>query len=81
VRSGERGVRQIGGNQPFECGDQLMNTLRRQIELEELDGDEPLTFRVVRPKDGPEGPRTDLMKNTKRSERVWRGYAGGFRVQ
>lgn len=80
-RSGQRRVRQVGGDEPLEGGDQLMNALWRQIELEEFDRDEPLTLRVVRPEDRPEGPRADLMKNTKRSERVWRRCAGSFRVQ
>jgi len=80
-RSGQRRVRQVGGDEPLECDDQLMNALWRQIELEEFDRNEPLTLRIVRPEDRPEGPRTDLMKNTKRSERVWRPCAGSFRVQ
>ena len=74
-------MRQIGGDQTFERRDELMDTLGRQIELEELDRDEPLAFRIVRPKHRSESPRTDLMKNTKRSERVWRRCAGSFRVQ
>jgi hypothetical protein len=58
-----------------------MHTLGRHIEFEELDGDKTLAVRIVRPKDRSEGPRADLMKNTKRSERVWRRCAGSFRVQ
>jgi hypothetical protein len=58
-----------------------VDPLRRQIELEELDRDEPLAFRIVRPEHRSESPCTDLMKNTKRSERIWRRCAGSFRVQ
>jgi len=74
-------VRQVGSDQPRERGDQLMNPFGRQIELEQFDCDESFAVRVVRPEDGPKSPRTDLMKNTKRSERVRRRSAGSFRVQ
>ena len=74
-------MRQIRGDETFECGDELMNTLGRQIELEEFDGDETFALGIVRPEDWSKGPRADLMKNTKRSERVWRRSAGSFRVQ
>jgi hypothetical protein len=57
-----------------------MHAFRGQVDLEELDGDKTLPLRVVRPKDRSQGPRTNLMKNTKRSERIWR-WAGGFGVQ
>jgi len=65
----------------FERGDELMHTLGREIEFEELDRDKALAFRIVRPKHRSESPRADLMKNTKWSERVWRRCAGSFRVQ
>ena len=38
-------MRQIGGDQPLELGDELMHALGRQIEREQLDGDEPLARR------------------------------------
>ena len=77
----ERRMRQIGGDQALERRDQLMDPLGRQIELEELDGDEPLVLRIVGAKHRSKSPRTDLMKNAKRSERVRRRSAGSFRVQ
>ena len=45
-------MRQLGGDQAFEFRDELMTTFRRQIELEQLDGDEALAGRVIRTKDG-----------------------------
>ena len=74
-------MRQIGGDQTFERADELVDPLRRQIEFEELDRDEPLAFRIVRPEHRSKSPRTDLMKNTKRSECIWRRCGGSFRVQ
>jgi hypothetical protein len=58
-----------------------VNSLRRQIDFEELDRDEPLAFWIVGPEHRSKSPRTDLMKNTKRSERIWRRCGGSFRVQ
>ena len=61
--------------------DELMAAFRRQVQLEQLDRDEPLARRVVRPKHGPQGSRTDLMKNSIRSERVRRRSASSVSVQ
>jgi hypothetical protein len=72
---------ELGGDQTFERPDEPVNPLRRQIEFEELDRNEPLAFRIVRPEHRSKSPRTDLMKNTKRSERIWRRCGGSFRVQ
>ena len=58
-----------------------MHALGRQVEPEQLDGDEALALAIVRAKHRSQRPRTDLMKNTKRSERVGRRSAGSFRVQ
>jgi hypothetical protein len=44
-------MRQLGGDQTLEFGDELMATFRRQIELEQFDGDEPLASRVIGTKD------------------------------
>jgi hypothetical protein len=74
-------MRQIRRDEAFEGRDELMDAFGRQIELEELDGDQTLAVRIVRSKYRSEGARADLMKNTKRSERVWRRCAGSFRVQ
>jgi len=80
-RRGQRRVRQVQGDQRVERGDELMDALGRQIEREQFDGDEAFALRIVRAKYGTKSPGTDLMKNTKRSERVWRRSAGSFRVQ
>jgi hypothetical protein len=58
-----------------------MHPLRRQIEREQLDGDETLALRVVRAKHRSKSAGTDLMQNTKRPERIWRRSAGRFPVQ
>jgi len=58
-----------------------MHALGRQIEFEELDCNEAFPLRVVSAEDRAQRPCPDLMKNTKRSERVWRRSAGWFRVQ
>jgi hypothetical protein len=58
-----------------------MHAFRREIQLEQLDRDETLARCFVRAKNGTESPRTDLMKNTKRSERVRKRSASSFRVQ
>ena len=80
-RQRQRGMRELGRDQPLERRDELMNFFRRQVEGEELDRNEPLALRVIRTEHRPQRPRTDLMKNTKRSERVWWRSAGRFRVQ
>jgi hypothetical protein len=74
-------VRQVGGDEAFELGDELVAALRRQIELEQFDRDQPLMRRVVGAKDRPQGSRTDLMKNSIRSERVRRRSASSVSVQ
>jgi hypothetical protein len=58
-----------------------MRAVGRQVELENFDGDEAFPLRVVRAKHRSQGPCTNLMKNTKRSERVGRRSSGSFRVQ
>ena len=72
---------QIGGNKLLERGDELMHALRRQIEAKELDCNEALALRVISAEHRTQRPCTHLMKNTKRSERVWGRSAGWFRVQ
>jgi hypothetical protein len=44
-------MRELGSDQALELGDQLMTTFRRQIELEQLDGDEAFAARVIGAKD------------------------------
>jgi len=43
---------QLGSNQLFEFGDELVNAFRRKIEPEQLDGDETIAILVVSTKDG-----------------------------
>jgi hypothetical protein len=45
-------MRELGRDQPFEFGDELMATFGREVEFEQLDGDEAFAGRVVRAKDG-----------------------------
>jgi hypothetical protein len=74
-------MREIGGDQFFEFGDQLMRAFGRKIESKELDGDETALLGVVRAKHGPEHAHTDLMKYAKRAESVRRCRADSVRVQ
>ena len=74
-------MRHVGGNDVLELGDELMGALRRQIERKQLDRDKALALRVVPAEHRSQSPCTDLMKNTKGSERIWRRVAGRFRVQ
>ena len=74
-------MRQLSSDQRLERGNELMHALGWQVEREAFDGNETLALSIVRAINRPESPCTDLMKNTKRSERVWRRSAGSFRVQ
>jgi hypothetical protein len=74
-------MRDVGRNQRFELGHELMDTLRRQIQLEELDGDEATLLRLVRTKHRPQRACADLMKYTKRAESVRRRRADSVRIQ
>ena len=44
------GCVRVGGDEALELGDELMGALGRQVEREQLDGDEPLALRIVRAK-------------------------------
>jgi hypothetical protein len=70
-RHRHRGMRQIGRDQLFKIGHELMHTLGRQVQLEEFDCNQFLAPGVICTKHRSQRPRTNLMKNTKRSERVW----------
>ncbi len=74
-------MHQVGRNQLFELSDQLVNAFRWKVEPEEFDCNEPLPFRVISPKDRAQRSRTNLMKNPKWPELVWRCRAGSFGVQ
>jgi hypothetical protein len=74
-------MRQIDRNQLLEIGDELMHTLGRQIELEQLDSDETVLFLVIRAKNGAEHAGANLMENAEWSESVRVRRAGSVRVQ
>jgi hypothetical protein len=57
-----------------------VQALGRQIDPEELDGDEPIVVGIERTEHGTRRSRTNLMKNPKRTEGVGRG-AGKIRGQ
>ncbi len=66
-----RGMVQFRLNEVFESGHELMHTLGWQIQLEEFDRNQSLASGVISTKHRSQRPRTNLMKNTKRPERVW----------
>src|SRR6185295_13612688 len=80
-RAVQRGMIERGGDQPLELADELMHALRRQIEREQLDGDRDVARRIMGAKHRSQRPGTNLMKNTKRSERNREPGTGSFRVQ
>ena len=80
-RRDNRRVRQLDRNQPLELGDELMDTLGRQIESKQFDGDETIVVRIVRAKDGSRCAGANLMENPERTEGVWRRSTRSVRVQ
>jgi hypothetical protein len=80
-RRGDGAVGQIGGDEPLEAGDELVNALGRQVETEQLYRNELVLLGIVGSKDRAESARANLMKNAERTERVWRRGTGSFRVQ
>src|SRR5262245_61038444 len=71
-------MREIRIDDPLETLDELMRDVRRQVEREQLYGDQPLAFRVVAAKDGSKSSSTNLMKHAERAERI---RSAVFRVQ
>ncbi len=80
-RRDNRRVRRLDGNQPLELGDEPMDSLGRQIETKQLDGDETIVVRIVRTKDGSRCAGANLMENPEGTEGVWRRGARSVRVQ
>ena len=76
-----RRVRQVGGDQPLELGDEPMHALGRQIQTEQLDRDQPVVLGIVRAKHGSQCAGANLMKNTEGTEGVRRRSASSVRVQ
>ena len=62
---------QLGGNQLLEFCHELMDTLGGQVQSVQLDRNQTLAPRVISAKYRPKRACTNLMKNPKRSERVW----------
>jgi hypothetical protein len=77
----KRRMLELGRDQPFECLDQLVHALGRQVETEQLDRNQPFTFSVISAEYRAERPCANLMKNSKGSERVGNRGAASFRVQ
>jgi hypothetical protein len=71
---------QLSRDETLKLGDQLMQSFRRQVEPQHLDGDQPRPIGIERPKDRAERSGTDLMQDPEPAERVRRG-AGSFRMQ
>jgi hypothetical protein len=72
---------EICGDETLEFCNELMRAFRRQVEFEELDGDEPLQRGIVGSKNRAQCPRADLMKCAKRSEGVGGCVASSVSVQ
>jgi len=72
---------QLSRDETVEVRAELMNTLGTNIEFEEFDRHDAVVLDVVTAKHGAERPGTDLMKDPKRTERIWRCRARSFRVQ
>ena len=74
-------MRQTSGDQRLEFGDELMHALRRQIQAEQFDGDEPVAIGLVRTEHRAQRTGTDLMKHAKWTEGIRGRRADSFRVQ
>ena len=80
-RSGNAPMRHSRSNQALELADELVHSLRREVEPKQFDGNETFAIGVERAEDGSERTGADLMENPEWSERVRRRGAGSFRVQ
>jgi hypothetical protein len=58
-----------------------VHAIGREIESEELDGDQLVLLRIVGTKNRTQCACSDLMKNAKRTKRPRMRRAGSFRVQ
>ena len=80
-RRGDARMREIGGTEPLQLSDELMNALRRKIEAEEFDRDEAIALGFVRAKDGSQSSGADLVENAEWTEGVRGAGIRSFRVQ
>jgi hypothetical protein len=74
-------VRQVGVDQLLQVGNEPVNPLGRQVEVEDLDGDELVFLGAVRAENRAERACSNLMKNTKWTERLRVRRAASFRLQ
>ena len=74
-------MREIRGDQPLQFVDELMDALRRKVELEQFDRDEPIAVGFVRAEDGSESSGADLVENAEWTEGVRGAGIRSFRVQ
>ncbi len=68
--------------EPIQDGRQLRRLFRRQIDGEDLDGDQAIALGIVRAKHRPQDASTNLMEEPESTKRGWRnvGCAGRQRL-
>ena len=81
ARRGDHRMLQFDRDQFFEFTEQLVHAFGREIEAEQLDGDEAVAILIIRTEYRAESTITDLMEHAKRTEGIGRRGAGSFRVQ
>ena len=74
-------MREVGVNQRLKLGREAVHAIGREIESEELDGNQLVLFGIVGTKYRTQCACSDLVKNAKRTERPRMRGAGSFRVQ
>jgi hypothetical protein len=74
-------MRQLSRDQALELGHEPVQAIRRQIEPQDFDRDQPRPIGIVGTKDRTQRSGTNLMQDPERSERVRRRGAGSFRMQ
>jgi hypothetical protein len=74
-------MRQVGGDQLVELGDELVNPFRRNVEPEDLDRNGPVVVGMNSAIDRTERAGANLMEDTERPEGVRRRRTGSVGVQ
>jgi hypothetical protein len=74
-------VVQASIDEALELDEEPVRSIGRQIQVEQLDRDEPIALGIEGAKDRTEGARTDLMQYLEGSKRVRRREAGSVRMQ
>jgi hypothetical protein len=77
----DRRMREVGVNQRLQLGHEPVHAIGREIESEELDGNQLVLVGIVGTKHRTQSACADLMKNAKRTERPRIRSTGSFRVQ